>query len=95
MTAVDWSAQPAKWRWIAMEFADECRAIASGAPAAGPSRPMSPLRWARLRRRLKLKQAAHVLGISVIHLARLELGRRRVERTRPELQARIRAFIET
>jgi DNA-binding transcriptional regulator YiaG len=95
MTAVDWSAQPAKWRWIAMEFVDECRAIVSGVSPKEPERRVSPLRAARLRRRLKLKQAAHVLGISVIHLSRLELGRRRVERTGPELQARIRAFIET
>jgi hypothetical protein len=94
MTAVDWSAQPAKWRWIAMEFADECRAIASGAPGAGPLRPMSPLRAARLRRGLKLKQAAHILGCSLVHLGRLELGRRHIGRAGPELQARIRAFID-
>jgi hypothetical protein len=94
MTAVDWSAQPAKWRWMAMEFADECRAIASGAPGAGPLRPMSPLRAARLRRRLKLKQVAHILGCSVVHLGRLECGSRLLTRTKPELRARIQAFID-
>jgi DNA-binding XRE family transcriptional regulator len=93
MTAVDSGSQPGVWRIRGPAFAAECRAIAAGVPA-GNLRSMSPLRAARLRRRLKQKQVAYILGISELHVGRLERGERRLAKTGPELQARIRAFID-
>jgi hypothetical protein len=103
MTAVDWDSQPEPWRWVGPEFAAECLVLAEGGvrprvvPNPVPSLLPSPghLRWARLRLRLNLKRAAYILGVSEVHLTRLERGGRAISACRPELRARIRAFIDS
>jgi transcriptional regulator with XRE-family HTH domain len=43
---------------------------------------------------MRQKQVAGILGISQVHLGKLERGDRRIDVARPALRARIQAFID-
>jgi DNA-binding XRE family transcriptional regulator len=88
---VDWTQYAEPWRSIGPEFAEECWAICAGNTMSRSPTLGERLRAVRTCRRMTQKAVAAVVGCSMFHLGRIERGQ---WSPKPQLRARIKAFVE-